>query len=152
MRYAREACGLGVGRSGAWIRTDRGRHAGTVSADRAQCLERTTVLVCDSECLSVCLFVCMARRGEWLGGIGQIDNDVPLGHAVHVLVHARGGEGAVQGAAAGSHDSTDSSKSPSAEPATATRGLLQLDDQVKPSISMNVVVEDMEKHDSTGPF
>jgi hypothetical protein len=94
----------------------------------------------------------MARGGEWLGGIVHVDDDVPLGHAVHVLVHAQGGEGAVQGAAAGSHDSTDSSKPLGCEPATATRRLRQLTDQVKSSISMNVVVEDMEKHDSTGPF
>ena len=104
-----------------------------------------------SICRSVCLFV-MARGGKWQGGISQIDDDVPLGHAMHVLVHAQGGGGAVQGVAAESHGGTDSSTPHSPELAAASREQRQLGGQVKSSFSMNVVGEDKEKLDSTGSF
>ena len=102
-------------------------------------------------CRCVCLFV-MARGGEWLGGISQIDNDVPLGHAVHVLVHAQGGKGAVQGGAAESHGSTDSFFPHCPELTVASRERRQLGGPVKSSVSMTVVGEDKEKLDSTALF
>ena len=99
--------------------------------------------------LSICLFVLsMARRGEWLGGIDQAGDDDQLGHAVHVLAHAQGGVGVVQGAAAESQAHANRSRQHGGEHAATTRGARQLDNQVKSPISMNVVVEDMEKTDS----